>query len=78
MEPCGSLATVAGPATVCKYPAAAMPLANPTPVRLAKDQIQWIDGWRGDTMPRGTAIRVLLEQVIRLHRDGILPATGRK
>jgi hypothetical protein len=54
-----------------------MPLANPAPVRLAKDQIQWIDGWRGDTMSRGTAIRVLLEQVIRLHRDGILPATNK-
>jgi hypothetical protein len=26
-------------------------------------------------MGRGTAIRLLLEQSMRLHRDGILPAT---
>lgn len=27
-------------------------------------------------MSRSTAIRVLLEQSMQLHRDGILPATG--
>jgi hypothetical protein len=54
-----------------------MRLANPTPVRLSPDLLQWLDSWRGDRMSRGTAIRLLLEQSMRLHRDGILPATKR-
>lgn len=29
-------------------------------------------------MNRATAIRLLLEQALRLHRDGILPATGNR
>ena len=52
-----------------------MPLANPVPLRLTPDQVQWLDQWRGETFPRSTAIRILLEQIIKLHRDGILPAT---
>lgn len=51
-----------------------MPLANPTPVRLTQDLLQWLDSWRGDTMSRGTAIRLLLQEAMQLHRDGILPA----
>jgi hypothetical protein len=54
-----------------------MRLANPTPVRLSQDQLQWLDDWRGDRMSRGTAIRVVIEEAMRLHRDGILPATQR-
>jgi hypothetical protein len=54
-----------------------MRLANPTPVRLSQDLLRWLDSWRGDRMSRGTAIRLLLEQSMRLHRDGILPATKR-
>ena len=52
-----------------------MPLTNPIPLRLTPDQIQWLDQWRGETFPRSTAIRILLEQIIKLHRDGVLPAT---
>jgi len=54
-----------------------MPLANPTPVRLTSDLLQWLDAWRGDAMCRGTAIRLLLEDAMRFHRDGILPANRR-
>lgn len=52
-----------------------MKLANPTPVRLSPDLLTWLDQWRGDRMSRGTAIRLMLEQSMHLHRDGILPAT---
>ncbi len=52
-----------------------MRLAHPTPVRLSPDLLQWLDSWRGDRMSRATAIRLLLEQALRLHVDGILPAT---
>jgi hypothetical protein len=43
-------------------------------VRLTQDLLQWLDSWRGDRMSRGTAIRLLLQQSMELHRDGILPA----
>jgi hypothetical protein len=54
-----------------------MPLTRPIPLRLAPNQLQWLDSWRGDTISRSAAIRLLLDQSIRLHRDGILPATDR-
>jgi len=53
-----------------------MPLARPIPLRLAPNQLQWLDSWRGDTLSRSAAIRLLLDQSIRLHSDGILPSTG--
>ena len=52
-----------------------MQLARPFSLRLSPDLLQWLDSWRGDRMSRGTAIRILLEQTMRLYRDGILPAT---
>jgi hypothetical protein len=55
-----------------------MPLARPIPLRLAPDQVVWLDSWRGSTLSRSAAIRLLLEQAIRLHRDGTMPATERK
>lgn len=47
-------------------------------MRLSPNQLQWLDSWRADRMSRSTAIRLLLEEAMRLHRDGILPATQRK
>jgi hypothetical protein len=52
-----------------------MRLAHPTPVRLSADLLQWLDSWRSDRMSRSTAIRLLLQQSMNLHRDGILPTT---
>ena len=52
-----------------------MRLSNPTHIRLTPELQHQIDGWRGDRMNRATAIRLLLEQALRLHCDGILPAT---
>jgi hypothetical protein len=53
-----------------------MPLARPIPLRLAPNQLKWLDAWRGDTISRSAAIRLLLDQSIRFHRDGVLPATA--
>ena len=53
-----------------------MPLARPIPLRLSPDQLQWLDSWRGQTISRSAAIRLLLQQAIRLHGKGLLPATG--
>ena len=55
-----------------------MRLAHPTPIRLSPDLIQWLDSWRANRMSRSTAIRVLLEQAMRLHRDGVLAAPESK
>jgi hypothetical protein len=53
-----------------------MQLCRPFSLRLNPDLLIWLDSWRGDRMSRGTAIRVLLEQSMRFHRDGTLPATA--
>ena len=52
-----------------------MRLAHPTPIRLSTQQLQALDRWRGDRMSRATAIRLLLDQALRLHLNGILPPT---
>ena len=49
-----------------------MPLARPIPLRLAPNQLQWLDSWRGDTLSRSAAIRLLLDHAIRLHGDGVI------
>lgn len=54
-----------------------MQLARPFSLRLSPELLQWLDSWRGDRMGRGTAIRVLLEDAMRLHRDGLLPPSRR-
>jgi hypothetical protein len=54
-----------------------MPLCPPFSLRLTREQIQWLDQWSGDQMSRGTAVRLLIAEAMRLHRDGILPATDR-
>lgn len=51
-----------------------MRLSNPTHIRLTPEQLQRLDSWRGDRMNRATAIRLLLEQALRLHLDQVLPA----
>ena len=71
------VATVAASATMAGHPAPPMPLAHPIPLRLAPEQLEWLDSWRGNTFSRSTAIRLLIDEGIRLHRDGILPATKR-
>jgi predicted DNA-binding protein len=52
-----------------------MRLSKPTHIRLSPELLQRLDAWRGNRMNRGTAIRLLLEQALDLHSDGILPAT---
>jgi hypothetical protein len=54
-----------------------MQLARPFSLRLSPELTQWLDAWRGDVMSRSTAIRLLLEDAMRFHRDGILPPSRR-
>ena len=60
-----ALQIVALATTLNQHQIAPMRLANPTPVRLSQAQLDWLDAWRGNTMSRSSAIRLLLEQVIR-------------
>ena len=52
-----------------------MKLCPPFSLRLNPELLRWLDTWRSDRMSRGTAIRVLLQQSMDLHQDGILPTT---
>jgi hypothetical protein len=56
---------VAAATTMGKHRPAPMRLANPTPIRLSQAQLDWLDAWRGNTMSRSSAIRLLLERVMR-------------
>lgn len=49
-------------------------LSHPTHIRLTPELLQRLDFWRGDRMNRATAIRLLLEQALRLQLDEVLPA----
>lgn len=51
-----------------------MRLSHPTHIRLSPELMQRLDSWRGDRMNRATAIRLLLEQALRLQLDNVLPA----
>jgi hypothetical protein len=55
-----------------------MQLAHPLSVQLTAEQLAMAGflAHHGDTLSRSAAIRLLLEQSIRFHRDGILPSTG--
>ena len=59
--------------TIGKCFATQMALCPPFSLRLTREQIQWLDRWSGDEMSRGTAIRLLIHEAMKLHRDGILP-----
>lgn len=52
-----------------------MPLCPPFSLRLTREQIEWLDQWSGERMSRGTAIRLLIQEAMRLQRDGILPVS---
>lgn len=42
-----------------------MRLANPTPIRLSQAQLDWLDAYRGNTMSRSSAVRLLLEEAMK-------------
>lgn len=53
-----------------------MSLTHPIPLRLTKEQLAWIDQVKTcQGLTRSAAIRILIFEAMRLHRDGILPAT---
>ena len=37
---------------------------KPLSIRLTKDQIEWLDQWRGSNISRGSAVRLLISNLI--------------
>jgi len=50
---------------MARHDRAHVPLARPIPLRLTPEQLRWLDAWRGKTLSRNAAIRVLLQQAIQ-------------
>jgi hypothetical protein len=53
-----------------------MPLAHPLSVQLTEEQLAWLDSYRSMGLSRSAALRLVVEQAMKLHTDGILPSTG--
>ena len=53
-----------------------MQLAHPLSVQFTPEQLAWLDSYRSTGLSRSAVIRLIVEQSMHLHRDGILPATG--
>jgi hypothetical protein len=53
-------------------------LAHPLSVQFTAEQLAWLDSRRSAGLSRSAVIRLLIEEAMRLHRDGILPAAERK
>ena len=54
-----------------------MQLSHPLSVQFTAEQLAWLDSRRVAGLSRSAALRLVIEEAMRLHRDGILPATQR-
>ena len=54
-----------------------MELAHPLSVQFTAEQLAWLDSRRVAGLSRSAVLRLVVEEAMRLHRDGILPATSR-
>lgn len=54
-----------------------MQLAHPLSVQLTAEQLAWLDSYRAMGLSRSAALRLVVDQAMKLHIDGILPATNR-
>jgi hypothetical protein len=54
-----------------------MELAHPLSVQFTAEQLAWLDARRVAGLSRSAVLRLVVEEAMRLHRNGILPATSR-
>jgi len=54
-----------------------MELAHPLSVQFTPEQLAWLDSRCVAGLSRSATLRLVVEEAMRLHRDGILPATKR-
>lgn len=53
-----------------------MNLSHPLSVQFTPDQLAWLDSRRSPGLSRSAVLRLVVSEAMRLHRDGLLPATG--
>lgn len=70
------LATLAQSSRLRKYPLADVTLSHPLAVQFTPEQMAWLDSRCVAGLSRSAVIRIVIEESMRLHRDGILPATA--
>lgn len=53
-----------------------MELAHPLSVQFTAEQLAWLDRRRVAGLSRSAVLRLVVEQAMRLDKQGLLPATG--
>ncbi len=64
-------------AKVAKLGKPSTEIVHPISVLFTPEQVRWLDARRSDGLSRSAVIRLVVAEAMRLHRDGILPATKR-
>jgi hypothetical protein len=54
-----------------------MELAHPLSVQFTIEQLAWLDSRCAAGLSRSAALRLVVDEAMRLHRDGILPESKR-
>lgn len=75
LEDAESLATLAKVAKLRKPNAENV---HPISVLFTPEQVKWLDSRRTAGLSRSAVIRLVVEEAMRLHSRGLLPATGRR
>jgi hypothetical protein len=73
----GRLRTLAASGRLRKHPLGTVTLSHPLAVQFTAEQLAWLDSRRVAGLSRSATLRLVVEEAMRLHRDGILPATNR-
>jgi hypothetical protein len=53
-----------------------MELAHPLSVQFTTEQLAWLDSRCIAGLSRSATLRLVVEEAMKLHRDGILPVTA--
>lgn len=72
------IATLAQSGRLRKYSLGTVTLSHPLAVQFTLEQMAWLDSRRNAGLSRSAVIRLVVEESMRLHRDGVLPPTAPK
>lgn len=72
----GGLHTLAQPVRLRKHPLGTVSLSHPLAVQFTAEQMAWLDRRRVAGLSRSAVLRLVVEQAMRLDKQGLLPATG--
>jgi len=68
--------TLAPPARIRKHPPGTVSLSHPLAVQFTPEQMAWLDSRRLAGLSRSAVLRLVVEQAMRLDKQGLLPPTG--